>query len=400
VSDQAGSFGAPGRDRLLRLRLTDFRNHASVAIEPDGASVVFTGDNGAGKTNLLEAISLLAPGRGLRRAAYEEMQRTGATSGFAVHAVLDGPFGEAEIGTGAGGPGDTTGGRRLRINGATPRTSEALLEWVRVVWLTPAMDALFTGPSADRRRFLDRLVLAIDPNHGARAIAYEKAMRGRNRLLTEERRDDRWFEAIEAQMAESGVAIAAARLELVRLLSAAIDQMPADGPFPQATVAISGSLEEHLATVSATDAEETYRSALAAGRPRDRAAGRTIEGPHRSDLVVSHRPKAVEAASCSTGEQKALLVGILLAHARLSAKISGHVPLVLLDEIAAHLDARRRAALFDILAEIGCQALMTGTDAALFESLRGRAKFYRVEDGRVVLEADGGEAPAAPTAGG
>lgn len=398
MSDQTESLAAPGRDRLLRLRLTDFRNHASVEIEPDGASVVFTGENGAGKTNLLEAISLLAPGRGLRRASYEEMLRAGASSGFAIHAVLDGPFGEAEIGTGAGGPADA-GGRRLRINGATPRTSEALLEWVRVVWLTPAMDSLFTGPSSERRRFLDRLALAIDPNHGARAIAFEKAMRGRNRLLTEERRDDRWFGAIEAQMAESGVAIAAARLELVRLLSAAIDQMPADSPFPQATVAISGSLEEHLATMSATDAEEAYRAALAEGRPRDRAAGRTLEGPHRSDLVVTHRPKAVEAASCSTGEQKALLVGILLAHARLSAKISGHVPLVLLDEIAAHLDARRRAALFDILAEIGCQAFMTGTDAALFESLRGRAKFYRVGDGRVVLEPEGGEPPAARPSG-
>lgn len=399
MSDQSEPRAAapPGRDRLLRLRLTDFRNHAAVDIEPDGASVVFVGENGAGKTNLLEAISLLAPGRGLRRASYEEMQRSGTSSGFAVHAVLDGPFGEAEIGTGAGGAGDAAGGRRLRINGATPRTSEALLEWIRVVWLTPAMDALFTGPSADRRRFLDRLVLAIDPNHGSRAIAYEKAMRGRNRLLAEDRRDDRWFDAIEAQMAESGVAIAAARLELVRLLCAAIGHMPADGPFPQATVAISGALEDHLAAASATDAEEAYRSALAQGRPRDRAAGRTLEGPHRSDLAVTHAPKAVEAALCSTGEQKALLVGIILAHARLSAKISGHVPLVLLDEIAAHLDARRRGALFDILDEIGCQVFMSGTDAALFDSLRGRARFCRVGDGRVLLEAGGGEAPAATT---
>ncbi len=382
---------ATAPDRLLRLRLTDFRNHAVLDIAPDGASVVLTGENGAGKTNLLEAISLLAPGRGLRRASYEDMVRAGTRSGFSVHAVLDGPYGEAEVGTGVSLAGEGGSSRRVRINGATARSSEALLEWVRVVWLTPAMDALFTGPAADRRRFLDRLVLAIDPNHGTRALAYEKAMRGRNRLLAEDRRDDRWFEAIEAQMAEAGVAIAAARLELVRLLSAAIDRMPADGPFPQAQVALAGSLEESLASNTATDAEEGFRSALSQGRGRDRAAGRTLEGPHRSDLAVTHRPKATPAALCSTGEQKALLVGIVLAHARLSAEISGHVPLVLLDEIAAHLDARRRRALFAILEEIGCQAFMTGTDAALFEDMRGRARFYAVSAEGVVPET--GEAP-------
>jgi DNA replication and repair protein RecF len=385
---------ATARDRLLRLRLTDFRNHAALDIRPEGATVVLTGENGAGKTNLLEAISLLAPGRGLRRAPYEEMARAGGTSGFAVHAVLDGPFGEAEIGTGVALSGETGGSRRVRINGATARTSEVLLEWIRVVWLTPAMDALFTGPAADRRRFLDRLVLAMDPNHGARALAYEKAMRGRNRLLAEDRRDDRWFEAIEAQMAEAGVAIAAARLELVRLLSSAIDRMPADGPFPQADVMLAGRLEESLAVTTATDAEEAFRSALAEGRARDRAARRTLEGPHRSDLAVAHRPKATPAALCSTGEQKALLVGIVLAHARLSAEISGHVPVVLLDEIAAHLDARRRRALFAILDEIGCQTFMTGTDASLFEDLRGRARFFAVAGGGMVSEV--GESPPDP----
>ncbi|MER9600767.1 MULTISPECIES: DNA replication/repair protein RecF [unclassified Mesorhizobium] len=374
----------PGQNHISKLTLTNFRNYAALTIDLAPGAVVFSGDNGAGKTNLLEAISFLTPGRGLRRAPYADVAREGGDGGFALHARLDGPDGQVEIGTGISG-GDTAGegGRRVRINGAPARSAEDMLEWLRVVWLTPAMDALFTGPAADRRRFLDRLVLAIDPGHGQRAIDYEKAMRGRNRLLTEGSRDDRWFDAIETQMAETGVAIAAARAEMVRLLAAMIDRLPDTGPFPQADIGLSGDLEAEIAVAPAVDVEERFRRTLADGRERDRAAGRTLDGPHRSDLMVRHRPKAMPAELCSTGEQKALLVGIVLSHARLTGEMSGMTPILLLDEIAAHLDSRRRTALFSILEELNCQAFMTGTDAALFSSLQGRAQFLTVDHGTV-----------------
>ena len=374
----------PEQNHISKLTLTNFRNYAALSIDLGPGAVVFSGDNGAGKTNLLEAISLLTPGRGLRRAPYADVAREGGDGGFALHARIDGPDGPVEIGTGITG-GDTAGegGRRVRINGAAARSAEDMLEWLRVVWLTPAMDGLFPGPAADRRRFLDRLVLAIDPQHGQRALDYEKAMRGRNRLLTEGSRDGAWFDAIETQMAETGVAIAAARAELVRLLAAMIDRLPSTGPFPQADINLSGELESDVSTSPAVDVEERFRAALAQGRDRDRAAGRTLDGPHRSDLLVRHRPKAMPAELCSTGEQKALLVGIVLSHARLTGEMSGMTPILLLDEIAAHLDSGRRAALFSILEELNCQAFMTGTDAALFSSLKGRAQFLTVDHGRV-----------------
>ncbi len=368
---------------IARLTLTDFRNYAALSLDLKPGAVVLTGDNGAGKTNLLEAVSLLTPGRGLRRAPYAEVGREGGAGGFALHARLDGEHGPVDIGTGFGGPDAGEAGRRVRINGAAARSADALLEWLRVVWLTPSMDQLFTGPAGERRRFLDRLVLAIDAGHGQRALDYEKAMRGRNRLLSENSRDGAWFEAIETQMAETGVAIAAARAELVRLLTAMIERLPGEGPFPQADIALAGDLESRIGAMAAVDVEEEFRRMLATGRERDRAAGRTLFGPHRSDLVVSHRPKAMPAGLCSTGEQKALLVGIVLSHARLTAEISGMAPILLLDEIAAHLDAGRRAALFSILEELGCQVFMTGTDAALFSSLEGRAQFLSVDHGTV-----------------
>ncbi|MDX8520575.1 DNA replication/repair protein RecF [Mesorhizobium dulcispinae] len=367
---------------ISKLTLTNFRNYAGLSLELEPGAVVLSGDNGAGKTNLLEAISLLTPGRGLRRAPYADVAREGGDGGFALHARIEGPEGQVEIGTGISG-GDGEGGRRVRINGAPAKSAEDMLEWLRVVWLTPAMDGLFPGPAADRRRFLDRLVLAIDPGHGQRALDYEKAMRGRNRLLTEGSRDSGWFDAIETQMAETGVAIAAARAELVRLLAAMIDKLPGSGPFPQADISLAGELETEIAAAPAVDVEERFRAALANGRERDRAAGRTLDGPHRSDLVVRHRPKSMPAELCSTGEQKALLVGIVLSHARLTGEMSGLTPILLLDEIAAHLDAGRRAALFSILEELNCQAFMTGTDAALFSSLAGRAQFLTVDHGSV-----------------
>ncbi|OJU49271.1 MAG: DNA replication/repair protein RecF [Mesorhizobium sp. 61-13] len=366
---------------ISRITLTNFRNYAALSLDLKPGAVVLTGDNGAGKTNLLEAISLFTPGRGLRRAPYGEVAREGGDGGFALHAKLDGPNGAADIGTGFAGADAGETGRRVRINGAPTRSADDLLEWLRVVWLTPAMDSLFTGPAGDRRRFLDRMVLAIDASHGQRALDYEKAMRGRNRLLADNSRDGAWFEAIETQMAETGVAIAAARAELVRLLAAMIERLPGEGPFPQADIALDGDLESRVGSLPAVDVEEEFRHALATGRERDRAAGRTLTGPHRSDLVVRHRPKAMPADLCSTGEQKALLVGIVLSHARLTAEISGMTPILLLDEIAAHLDAGRRAALFSILEDLNCQAFMTGTDAALFSSLEGRAQFLTVDHG-------------------
>jgi DNA replication and repair protein RecF len=369
---------------ISRLVLTDFRNYSSLSLDLEPGAIVFTGENGAGKTNLLEALSFLTPGRGLRRATYGEVAREGSGGGFAVHAEVRGPSGECSIGTGtAGTAGDADAGRRIRINGAPAKSAETLLEWLRVTWITPSMDALFTGPAGDRRRFLDRLVLAIDPRHGQRALDYEKAMRGRNRLLVEQSRDGAWFDAIETQMAETGTAIAAARAELVRLLTAMVARLPEGTPFPKADVTLSGSLEEAVGHAAAVDIEEAFRRRLAEGRERDRAAGRTLDGPHRSDLLVRHRPKDMPAEQCSTGEQKALLVGIILSHARLCGEISGVVPILLLDEIAAHLDAGRRAALFSILEELGCQVFMTGTEPALFSALRGRAQFLTVDNGRV-----------------
>lgn len=369
---------------ISKLTLTNFRNYAGLSLDLGPGAVVLSGDNGAGKTNLLEAVSLLTPGRGLRRAPYADVAREGGDGGFALHARIEGPEGQVEIGTGiAGGDGAAEGGRRVRINGAPAKSAEDMLEWLRVVWLTPAMDGLFPGPAADRRRFLDRLVLAIDPGHGQRVLDYEKAMRGRNRLLTEGSRDSGWFDAIEMQIAETGVAIAAARAELVRLLAAMIDKLPGSGPFPQADISLAGELESEIAVTPAVDVEERFRAILANGRERDRAAGRTLDGPHRSDLAVRHRPKSMPAELCSTGEQKALLVGIVLSHARLTGEMSGLTPILLLDEIAAHLDSGRRTALFSILEELNCQAFMTGTDAALFSSLAGRAQFLTVDHGSV-----------------
>ncbi len=367
---------------VSKLTLTNFRNYAALSLNFAPGMVAFSGDNGAGKTNLLEAVSLLAPGRGLRRASYDEMAREGQSDGFAIHAVVAGNGDESEIGTGTAGMDlAAESGRRVRIN-ATPKPAESMLEWLRVMWITPSMDALFTGPAADRRRFLDRLVLVTEPGHGQRSIAYEKAMRNRKRLLTDGSNDRSWFEAIEAQMAESGTAIAAARVETLRLLASMIAALP-DGPFPHADLALAGTLEGRIGELPAVDVEEEFRRALAAGRERDRTAGRTLEGPHRSDLLVRHRPKDMPAELCSTGEQKALLIGIILSHARLCGDVFGNVPVLLLDEIAAHLDAGRRAALFSILEDLGCQAFMTGTDASLFASIRGRAQFLTVDQGAV-----------------
>lgn len=353
---------------ITRLSLTDFRNHALARIEPGPGFVVLTGENGAGKTNILEAVSMLAPGRGLRRAALSEMARQGASGGFGVAATL---IGEVEIATGTqAGAGER---RLVRINGAAA-SANALSEWLGVLWLTPAMDRLFVEPAGERRRFLDRLVLALKPGHGVQASRYEAAMRERNRLLSEDvRPDPQWLDAIEARMAEHGATIDAARRETVAMLDARLAETEA-GPFARASLAIEGWQGDAPALAAA----------LREGRARDMAAGRTLTGPHRADLIVTHRDKGQAAALCSTGEQKALLLGLVLAHGELVAERSGLPPVLLLDEVAAHLDPVRRGALFERLEGRG-QVWMTGTERALFEGI-GEATRLRVADGVVVAE--------------
>lgn len=362
---------------VTALRLTDFRNHAARSFTFGRRPVVFVGDNGAGKTNLLEALSLLSPGRGLRRATLAEMARRGGPGGFAVVADVDGALGAARIGVGVV-PGEP--GRQIRIDGEPAQSSDDLSAHARLLWLTPAMDGLFTGPAGDRRRFLDRLVLAIDPLHGRRVADFEQALTRRNRLLEDFRADPAWLDAVETEIAGLGVAVAAARREAVGCLVRLNAAVHADaGPFPAARLLLEGDVEAALGTAPASDVEDWYRQDLAAGRSRDRAAGRTLTGPQRADLVVHHAEKDMPAALSSTGEQKALLVGLVLAHARLVAELAGMTPILLLDEVAAHLDAGRRAALFDLLARGGGQTFMTGTDAAAFAALGETAAVIAVE---------------------
>lgn len=365
---------------VSRLKLAQFRNYAQADIRFDGRHVVLTGNNGAGKTNLMEALSLLSPGRGMRRAAYGDMAKAGTAGGFSVFAELDGMEGPVEIGTGFSP--EEEGGRKVRINGAPARSADDLLDHSRLLWLTPAMDGLFTGPATDRRRFLDRLVLSIDPAHGKRALDYERAMRSRNRLLSEGRIDPTWLDGLEAQLAELGTAILIARREVVGLLAALIARQDREVNFPLAELALEG-FENVQGIADAGEAESRFAEILRDGRYRDQAAGRMLEGPHRMDLAVTHKDKQIAAALCSTGEQKALMIGLILAHARLVREMVRHPPLLLLDEIAAHLDEGRRAALFDLIDELGGQAFMTGTDRALFSSLGPRGQMFDVSDGRI-----------------
>lgn len=372
------------------LTLTGFRNHAQARLTPGRQPVVLFGANGSGKTNILEAVSLLAPGQGLRRAAYSDLARQGGSGDWAVAARVVTPTRTLDIGTGqqpAAASGRDGAGRIVRIDGETQSGSGALADHVEMVWLTPASDGLFTGPAGDRRRFLDRLILTLDAGYRLRAGHFERAMRSRNRLLEDGVRDPARFGGLERIMAETGVAIAAARAETVAALAATIAERRArdpDSPFPWADIAIDGDIERDLAAMPAVDVEDAYFARLAQGRERDRAAGRTLAGPHLADLVVAHGPKRMAARLCSTGEQKALLVGLVLAHAELLARRRrGAAPILLLDEIAAHLDAERRAALFAEILHQGAQAWMTGTDREPFSALEGRAYFATVLDGRV-----------------
>lgn len=377
---------------ITRLILTDFRNYTHLKVEADGRPVVLTGANGSGKTNLLEAISFLTPGRGLRRAKLLEAANTNGGGGWAVAAEVKSDAGESMLGTGlvTGGadvPAQEPAERRsVRIDGQTMSGSSALADHVKVSWLTPQMDRLFQEGAAGRRRFLDRLTYGFDPAHGKRMTAYEKVMRERNRLLKEGRHDRHWLASLERTLAETGTAIAAARRETAARLNSAMagaEQGPGARAFPKAELSAQGLLEGWLEEMSALGVEDKYRAALEVSRRRDAIAGSTAEGPHRSDLAVMHKDKGMPAGLCSTGEQKALLISIILGDARLQAGLQGQAPVLLLDEITAHLDATRRAALFDEIEDMKTQAWMTGTDYALFSELGNRAQFLTVDNGAV-----------------
>jgi DNA replication and repair protein RecF len=364
---------------LSRLRLTAFRNYTSAALDLDARHVVLTGPNGAGKTNLLEAISLLSPGRGLRRASFETVQAQGSDLGWAVAATVETENGPADIGTGAG-PDDA--GRRVRINGANARSVEAMSDYLRVLWLTPSMDGLFSGPASERRRFLDRLVTTLIPGHSASVSDFEKAMRQRNRLL-EDNGEARWLTAIELQMAELAAAIHHARADSLGQLQALIIESLDDDSFPAAQLGLTPLFQDRPEPTASAALETALIGLWAGSRALDRAAGRTIFGPHRVDLEVTYAQKGMPAALGSTGEQKALLIGLILAQARLVKLRTAITPFLLLDEIAAHLDPDRRRALFAALDRLGTQCFLTGTDPLLFEALGARAQAITVRDGRL-----------------
>lgn len=368
---------------ISRLRLTEFRNYAHAALDLDERHVVLVGPNGAGKTNLLEAVSLLAPGRGLRRAPFDSLAAHGSDGSWAVAATVETPDGPSDVGTGSR-PGED--GRRARINGAAARRIEDMSAYLRVLWLTPGMDGLFTGPATERRRFLDRLVTTLVPSHSGAVSDYETAMRQRNRLL-EENADPRWLSATEAQLAQYAAAVHFARVDTVEHLQRLILEGVEDPSFPAARLGLSALFEDGAQVPDSSNGLEAALRALWSGsRGLDRAAARTTIGPHRVDLEVHHIQKQMPAALGSTGEQKALLVGLVLAHARLVARMAGIAPFLLLDEIAAHLDPARRHALFVALDQLGTQCFMTGTDPVLFETLGERAQVVVVQDGRLQLQ--------------
>jgi len=366
---------------VVRLTLTDFRCYSFLRLEVDSRPVVLTGANGAGKTNILEALSFLAPGRGMRRARLAEVARRGAGSDapWAVAARLERGAGldsaSIDIGTGREAGSER---RLVRIDGQPARSQAALSEVASALWLTPAMDRLFSDGAAGRRRFLDRLVLGLDPQHAARASGYEHSLRERARLLKAGRWDPAWLCVLENRMAEAGVAMAVARRRTVACLNQACAE--GIGPFPAAHLVVAGPVEESLESLDDPEAEAKLRNALAASRRRDAESGGAAVGPHRSDLLVRHGHKNEPAEQCSTGEQKAVLVAIVLGQARIQANLRGQPPILLLDEVTAHLDQTRRMALFDELCALHAQSWLTGTDDSLFAELGERGQFFRVHD--------------------
>ena len=373
--------------RIRRLTLNNFRSYHAAQIDIAANLVVLVGPNGAGKTNLIEAISFLAPGRGLRRATLTEVAFMEGDGSWAMASDVEGALGLATLGTGIEAPAneDMTITRKCRIDREPVSSASAFADHLRVIWLVPAMDQLFTGAASERRRFLDRLALAVDAEHASRVAALERSLRSRNRLLEEPRPDPHWLDAIEHETAELAVAVAALRAETVTRLSAAL-AVRRSSPFPSAEIALEGWMEKLLPQHSAREIEDRYRAVLRDNRARDAAAGRTLDGPHLTDLVVAYAPKDIPAADASTGEQKALLIGLVLAHAGLIAEMIGFAPVLLLDEVIAHLDPGRRSALYAELEMLGAQVFMTGADPAAFAEIGMRADVFDVSPGVVVRQ--------------
>jgi DNA replication and repair protein RecF len=376
--------------RIHRLSLTHFRNYRAASLQTRGDVVVLVGPNGAGKTNCIEAISFLSPGRGLRRATFDDVADNQGDGSWAVSAEVEGALGLATLGTGidAPGPEAPAAGRRCRIDREPVTSAAAFGDHLRMVWLTPSMDGLFLGAASERRRFFDRLVLAIDSEHSARVAALDRSLRSRNRLLEVRNFDDHWCDAIERETAELAVAVAAMRGQTVTRLAAMLRARGEQSGFPAAAIMLDGWMENALLNEPATAVEDRYREALRRGRARDAAAGRTLDGPHLTDLQVIYAPKNMPARDASTGEQKALLIGLVLAHASLVAEMTGITPLLLLDEVVAHLDPSRRRALFDELARLGAQVWMTGADPAAFADIGRSGEVFDVDSGRLTRRGD------------
>jgi DNA replication and repair protein RecF len=369
---------------VLRLTLNNFRNYHAASLETGAKTIVLVGPNGAGKTNLIEAISFFAPGRGLRRANLDEVAFSEGDGSWAAAAEIEGALGLATLGTGIERPLEdgATILRKCRIDREPVGSAAAFADHLRVVWLVPAMDTLFVGAPSERRRFLDRLALAVDAEHGSRVNALERSLRSRNRLLEEARPDTHWLDAVEHETAELAVAVAGQRVETVSRLDGVLASRKGSA-FPPAEIALDGWMEKLVPEHPAIEIEERYRAVLRDNRARDAAAGRTSDGPHLTDLKVTYAHKGIAAADASTGEQKALLIGLVLAHGRLIAEMTGFAPILLLDEIVAHLDPARRAALHVELAQLGGQVWMTGADPALFAEVGDEAMIIEVASGRL-----------------
>jgi len=375
---------------IRRLALTNFRNYRAASLEAGSKTIVLHGPNGAGKTNLLEAISFLAPGRGLRRATLEEVAFHEGDGSWAVAAEVEGTLGLATLGTGMEAlPEDGSPlVRKCRIDREPVASAVAFADHLRVVWLVPAMDSLFVGAPSERRRFFDRLALAVDAEHGGRVNALERALRSRNRLLAEPRPDPHWLDAVEHETAELAVAVAGLRAEVAARLARVLAHRHGSD-FPPVEIALDGWMEKLIPTHPAVEIEERYRAVLQENRTRDAAAGRTLDGPHLTDLAVVYAQKGIAAGEASTGEQKALLIGLVLAQARLIAEMTGAAPVLLLDEVLAHLDPKRRAALRGEIHLLGAQVWLTGADPALFSEIGGDAAMIEVRDGRLQGEKRG-----------